>query len=63
MPTTKYRATFVIPRELSDQIDEFMHDERHKSRSAATVALLKHALNTAPRKKKQKPSRREAVNA
>jgi hypothetical protein len=48
MPSQKPLLHIVMDEEFLDRIDEYQHEQRFPSRSAAVKALLDWALNQAP---------------
>lgn len=59
MPSTKPMLHIVMGDDRLDRIDEYQHEQRFPSRSAAIVALIDWALDQRPDLKPEKRQRRQ----
>lgn len=59
MPTEKPRITIVVDEGLLNEIDNFWHEYKYSSRSAAAVNLLRIGLETL---KKETESKGDGAN-
>ena len=57
MPTEKPRYTVIVDKELLKEIDDFRFENRYRSRSAATLELIRLGMEAL--KKEQKKAEKE----
>ncbi len=59
MPTRKHMYSIILDDELLKKIDDFQFNNRYRSRSSATVELIKIAMQTLEGKEPEEPQKKE----
>lgn len=59
MPTRKPMYSIILDDELLKKIDDFQFNNRYRSRSSATVELIKIAMQTLEGKEPEEPQKKE----
>lgn len=59
MPTKKPRYTVIVDEELLKEIDDFRFENRHPSRSAATLALIRLGMKALKKEQEQKKAKKD----
>lgn len=59
MPTQKPQYTIILDDELLKKVDDFQFNNRYRSRSSATVELIKIAMDTFEGKEPKEPQKKE----